>query len=53
MPTDCEPQFTLPEVLKAAPISKHGNVAEIVQHFGGLEKLGKAVTRLQALMYAG
>jgi type I restriction enzyme R subunit len=34
------------------PISHHGNVAEIAQHFGGLENLGDAVNQLQALLYA-
>jgi type I restriction enzyme R subunit len=50
--TDGELQFTLPDVLKVPPISQHGNVAEIAQHFGGLEKLGKAVNQLQTLLYA-
>ena len=49
---DGELQFTLPDVLKVPPISQHGNVAEIAQHFGGLEKLGDAVNRLQSLLYA-
>src|SRR5438034_11591922 len=31
--TDGELQFTLPDVLKVPPISHHGNVAEIAQHF--------------------
>jgi type I restriction enzyme R subunit len=42
----------LPDVLKVAPISKHGNVAEIANHFGGLEQLGTAVNQLQSLLYA-
>ena len=42
----------LPDVLKVRPISDHGNVAEIARHFGGLEKLGNAVTQLQSLLYA-
>jgi type I restriction enzyme, R subunit len=50
--SDGELQFTLPDVLKVRPISDHGNVAEIAWHFGGLEKLGKAVTQLQSLLYA-
>ena len=49
---DGELQFTLPDVLKAPPISKHGNVAEIAKLFGGIEKLGTAVNRLQSLLYA-
>ncbi len=47
-----ELQFTLPDVLKVPPISKHGNVAEIAQRFGGFEKLGEAVNKLQSLLYA-
>jgi type I site-specific restriction endonuclease len=49
---DSELQFALPDVLKLPPISHHGNVAEIAQHFGGLEKLGNAVNQLQSLLYA-
>jgi len=50
--TDRELQFTLPDVLKVPPISQHGNVAEIAQRFGGIEKLGTAVNQLQSLLYA-
>jgi type I restriction enzyme, R subunit len=50
--SDGELQFTLPDVLKVRPISDHGNVAEIAQRFGGFEKLGDAVNRLQSLLYA-
>jgi type I restriction enzyme R subunit len=50
--TDGELQFTLPDVLKVPPISDHGNVAEIAQRFGGFEKLGDAVNKLQSLLYA-
>jgi hypothetical protein len=42
----------LPDVLKVRPISDHGNVAEIAQRFGGFEKLGDAVNKLQSLLYA-
>jgi type I restriction enzyme R subunit len=49
---DGELQFTLPDVLKVRPISDHGNVAEIAQRFGGFEKLGDAVNKLQSLLYA-
>jgi len=49
--TDGELPFTLPDVLKVPPISQHGNVAEIAQHFGGFEELGRAVTQLQTLLY--
>ena len=47
-----ELQFTLPDVLKVPPISQHGNVAEIAQRFGRFDELGKAVNRLQTLLYA-
>ena len=49
---DGEVQFTLPDVLKVAPIWRHGNVAEIAQKFGGVDELRNAVNRLQALLYA-
>lgn len=45
-------QFVLPDVLEVPPISGHGNVGEIVTIFGGAEKLRKAVTELQTLLYA-
>ena len=45
-------QFQIPDVLEIPPISDHGNVTEIVEKFGGVEKLKEAVTRLQALLYA-
>lgn len=45
-------QFVIPDVLKVAPLSKHGNVMEIAKFFGGPEKLSEAVKRLQALLYA-
>jgi type I restriction enzyme R subunit len=49
---DGELQFTLPDVLKVAPIWRHGNVAEIVRKFGGPDQLRNAVTQLQTLLYA-
>jgi len=49
---DGELQFTLPDVLKLPPISEHGNVNEIMDKFGGAEKLREAVNQLQALLYA-
>src|SRR6266550_2185333 len=49
---DGELQFTLPDVLKVAPIWRHGNVAEIMGKFGGADQLRNAVNRLQALLYA-
>lgn len=44
-------QFVIPEVLKIPPISEHGNVAEIINVFGGTERLKEAVNRLQTLLY--
>ncbi|MBM2838851.1 MAG: box helicase [Deltaproteobacteria bacterium] len=44
-------QFIIPEVLKVPPISAHGNVAEIINVFGGAESLKKAVNKLQTLLY--
>jgi type I restriction enzyme R subunit len=49
---DGELQFTLPDVLKVPPISKHGNVAEIAGKFGGADQLRNAVNKLQTLLYA-
>jgi type I restriction enzyme R subunit len=49
---DGELQFTLPDVLKVPPISRHGNVAEIVGKFGGEDQLRNAVNQLQTLLYA-
>jgi type I restriction enzyme R subunit len=45
-------QFVIPDVLKVPPISNHGNVIEIANLFGGVEKLKKAVNQLQTLLYA-
>lgn len=45
-------QFKVPDVLKLPPISDHGNVREIVRHFGGALKLRQAVEQLQTLLYA-
>lgn len=45
-------QFIIPDVLKVPPISKHGNVIEIANCFGGPEKLKEAVNQLQTLLYA-
>jgi hypothetical protein len=50
--TDCELQFTLPDVLKVPPISQHGNVVEIIGKFGGADQLRNAVNQLQRLLYA-
>lgn len=45
-------QFVVPDVLKVPPISHRGNVLEIVELFGGPEKLREAVNQLQTLLYA-
>src|SRR5262245_48073457 len=50
--TDGELQFTLPDVLKLPPISRHGNVNEIIGRFGGAEQLRDAVNQLQSLLYS-
>ena len=49
---DGELQFTLPDVLKVPPISRHGNVAEIIGKFGGADQLRDAAQELQNLLYA-
>lgn len=48
---DGELQFTLPDVLKVAPISQRGNVNEIISKFGGTDQLRTAVMQLQSLLY--
>jgi type I site-specific restriction endonuclease len=48
---DGELQFTLPDVLKVAPVSSHGNVAEIAAKFGGAHDLLNAIKKLQKLLY--
>ncbi len=45
-------QFTIPDVLKVDPISRHGNVVEIASFYGGPERLREAVNQLQTLLYA-
>jgi type I restriction enzyme R subunit len=45
-------QFTLPDVLHIPPVSNHGNVMEIANKFGGVERLREAVNELQTLLYA-
>jgi type I restriction enzyme R subunit len=49
---DGELQFTLPDVLKVPPISKHGNVVEIARIFGEFDRLGSAINQRQSLLYA-
>jgi hypothetical protein len=50
--TDGELQFTLPDVLQIPPITRHGNVNEIIGKFGGADQLRNAVSQLQTLLYA-
>jgi len=45
-------QFMIPDVLKISPISDHGNVMEITDLFGGIDKLREAIDQLQSFVYA-
>ena len=45
-------QFKVPDILKVPPISRHGNVMEITQLFGGPDQLREALSEMQALLYA-
>jgi type I restriction enzyme R subunit len=45
-------QFKVPDILKVAPISVHGNVLEIATKFGGAERLRAAIETMQNLLYA-
>ncbi len=45
-------QFKIPEILKVPPISRHGNVLEIAQKFGGPDRLREALAEMQGLLYA-
>jgi len=45
-------QFVLPDVLRVPPLSNHGQIAEIVHLFGGVDQLRSAVTELQNGLYA-
>lgn len=45
-------QFVIPEILEVPPISEHGNVIEIANRFGGVDKLREAIVELQTLLYA-
>lgn len=47
-----EAQFVLPDVLKVPPISRHGQIADIIRAFGGPDQLRSAVTELQGHLYA-
>lgn len=44
-------QLRLPDALRIAPISDHGNAMEIAAKFGGPEMLRKAVSNLQSALY--
>lgn len=44
-------QFDIPDVLRVPPISDRGNVKEIIQMFGGPDRLRSAVDQLQAALY--
>ena len=44
-------EFRIPDTLKFPPISRHGNVMEIGQFFGGADKLRQAVEEMQNLLY--
>lgn len=45
-------QFVLPDVLKVPPLSRHGQVSDIIKIFGGSDRLRIAVTELQSQLYA-
>jgi type I restriction enzyme R subunit len=44
-------QLRLPDALRIAPISGHGNAMEIAAKFGGADQLRDAVARLQIALY--
>jgi len=44
-------QFVLPDVLRIPPLSAHGTVAEIIELFGGPEKLRDAVEEMERCLY--
>jgi type I restriction enzyme, R subunit len=45
-------QFLIPEILQVPPISAHGNVREIADLFGGIDRLREAVQQLHTLLYS-
>ena len=45
-------QFLIPDILEVPPLSEHGNVIEIADKFGGVDKLREAIVELQTLLYA-
>lgn len=44
-------ELKLPDAFKVPPLSDYGTIPEIATRFGGAEKLGQAVNRLQSLLY--
>ena len=44
-------EFSLPDVLRVPPVSQHGSVSDIAEHFGGPENLRQAVSDLQGQLY--
>jgi hypothetical protein len=47
-----ELQFTLPRLAKVPPISRHGNMVEIIGKFGSADQPRNAVNQQEALGYA-
>lgn len=45
-------QFKIPDIFEVPPISRHGNLSEIAQTFGGPEKLVDAFKKIQEYLYA-
>lgn len=48
-----ELQFTSPDVLKARPVSDHGNGSEFICQLGGMNQFRNAGNQPQSLLYAG
>ncbi len=44
-------ELKLPDAFRNPPLSNYGNTQEIAARFGGIDKLGQAVNRLQTLLY--
>ena len=45
-------QLKMPDAFKIQPLSRHGNIIEIADLFGGPEALANAMNQLQTLLYA-
>ena len=45
-------QFKLPDILEIPPISEWGNVIEISDRFGGVQRMREAVAEMQKRLYA-